>query len=268
MTSRLRQTQQETRDQLEQRASLPRSLDRGLLDVPGTGERVRLDVTVDGRSRQGRNSGPGLRDYGSRGERGVQTVLQQLPGENIRVYKVITGHRGEPGAPTVLRFRFRTSVTVSDEYTYIGHPGVVLIDPNGPAGQLEGHRGSPIGFLTEPVALDANSQPVTVTWTLRSRTLELRVEDRPDMAYPVVVDPTFYPRTWMAQARNGAPLLAFVGRAGQGGHESARAVAASEVAAAMTATGCAPGTPLTWIDATGDFYRRVWARVLPCLDEG
>ena len=111
--------------------------------------------------------GPACATTGLAGNGTSRTVLQQLPGENIRIYKVIERHPGGPGEPTVLRFRFHTSVTVSDEYTYIGHPGVTLIDPNGP-GELQGHRGSPIGFLTEPVALDANSQPVTVTWTLRT----------------------------------------------------------------------------------------------------
>jgi hypothetical protein len=257
-------TQTQTRDRLERRAALPRTLNKGVVSISGTGARVGLDVTVDGRNRPGRNSGSGLRDYGSKGERGVQTVLQQLPGGNLRIFKVISMHRGEPGEPTRLRFRFRTAVEVSDEYTYIGHPGVTLIDPDVTSDLLEGHRGRPIGFLSEPVALDVNSQPVKVTWTLRGRTLNIQVEDRPDIAYPVVVDPTFYPRTWMVAARNGVSLLKFVGH---GVHKSAQSIVGPEVAVAMMIVGCAPRVPLTWMDTTGGFFRKVWAVVLTCLRE-
>jgi hypothetical protein len=65
---------------------------------------------------------------------------------------------------------------------------VALINPNEhPDGFAEG---KPMGFLTEPVARDADRKPVSIDWRLKDNAIDITVYDNgPGIKYPVVVDP-------------------------------------------------------------------------------
>ena len=69
----------------------------------------------------------------------------------------------------------RNEWVVSADYSYVGHLGITLIDPTDTSDLLDGHKGKSVGFLTEPVALDANSQPINGTWSLDSAQLKWRL---------------------------------------------------------------------------------------------
>jgi hypothetical protein len=128
----------------------------------------------------------------------------------------------------------RDEWVVSADYSYVEHLGITLIDPTGTSDLLDGHKGKYVGFLAEPVALDANSQPINVTWSLYSGTVKMEVEDRPGIQHPVVVvEPTFYASPWMAEAETGVSLLKCVGAGAKVIHLAAAFIVGPEVQAAI-----------------------------------
>jgi hypothetical protein len=181
--------------------------------------------------------------------------LQQLPGRTIRIYKVIDRHEAAPGAPTEFRFTFNKDCTekkcasdwrLSDKYSYLGHNGVTLIDPNEQSDVIA--EGKPVGFFTEPVARDANRAPVYVDWRLDGDTVHIKVHDYTDgIKYPVVVDPHWFVGAWLVKnvllpgARNADIVLVSIG--------------------------CGARGVLDWTETVGQpWYRRVWHASLKCLE--
>jgi hypothetical protein len=272
-----------TRELLQEKSVLPKSLKRGWFGpegwtLPETQGTVRLDVTKDGAIKKSREAGLGLRTYEG-GERGTRTIFQQLPGKTVRIYKVIEEHQGESGTPTELQFRFekgckggglfsseeeRCSTShctgghwwskknekctaewrLLDKYSYLGHKGILLVDPNEPTDVIP--EGKPIGFLTEPVARDANRKPVSIDLSVTGDTVDIRVQDPAEAEYPVVVDPQWFVGRWLARG--------------------ALAVSGPNAQLALIAIGCAATGILTWPETVGQpWYRRVWVSALTCL---
>ncbi|WP_156994214.1 hypothetical protein [Pseudonocardia acaciae] len=241
-----------TRTLLHEKAPLPESGQRPWL-LPGTDDAVGLDVTRQGQLGGGRAVGPGLREY-TGGDQAARTVLQQLPGQSVRIYKVIDRHTAAPGAPTELSFRFQRACgrtcsqawLLSDRYHYLGSRGITLIDPSRTSDIIA--EGTPRGFLTAPAARDANGGPVSLTWEIRNGdTVEMRVDDGlAGVRYPVVVDPQWFIGRWLAK---GSLLLA-----------------APEVAVPLAAIGCGYGIAVDWQTTVGQvWYERVWRAALACL---
>ena len=175
-----------TRQLVQQKSDLPVSIGEETWKLPETDEAVSLDLTQEGNLETSREVGPGFREYDG-GEKGTRTILQQLPGRTIRIYKVIDRHETGPGAPTEFRFTFNKDCTekkcatdwrLSDKYSYLGHNGVTLIDPNEQSDVIA--EGKPVGFFTEPVARDTNSAPVYVDWRLDGDTVHIGVHDYTD----------------------------------------------------------------------------------------
>jgi hypothetical protein len=170
--------------------------------------------------------------------------MQQLPGKNVRLYKVITEHAGPANKPTVLRLRFSMGECsgawifkqcapndwiLNDRYAYLGTRGVALMSPD------DSPDGNPVGFLSAPVVHDANGHPVYTAWRLDGRTVVITVYDQ-GRAHPVVVDPHWFVGKWLLAVE---PL-----RVG----------------------GCVARIILDWYDTAGQaWYRRVWHAALECL---
>jgi len=272
-------TNSRTRELLQEKTPLPESMGgfwgEKPWTLPETDGTVKLDVTREGNLKKSSAAGPGLREYEG-GEPGTRTVFQQLPGQSVRIYKVIEQHEADAGAPTELSFQFQLGCSgggwfsstpkkcseeqctgffhrrctkpwvLSDKYSYIGHQGITLIDPN-TASDVTGD-GTPRGFLTSPVARDANRQPIPLEWKINGGTVEIKVKDSSvaGVKYPVIVDPQWFTGRWLAK---GALV------AGQ-----------PEVGLALMAIGCVAGGALEWPDTLGQpWYRRVWRTALACL---
>jgi hypothetical protein len=271
-----------TRELLQEKSVLPESLKKGWFGpegwvLPESQGTVRLKVSKDRAVTKGHAAGPGLREYEG-GEPGTRTILQQLPGKTVRIYKVIDEHQGDRGRPTELQFHFERGCKgggwfssaqvcsteyctgghwwsdddekcyedwlLSDAYSYLGHRGILLINPNEPSDVIA--EGRPVGFLTEPVARDAKRRPVPVDWRVTGDTVELRVQDPPGTAYPVVVDPQWFVGRWLARG--------------------ALVAAGPNAQLALLAIGCAAGSLLTWPETVGQpWYQRVWITALGCL---
>ena len=252
--------------------------------LPETGETVTLDVTKEG-SLGGRTPlGPPdmwlYEDGAFGGEPGVRTAFQQLPGKNVRIFKIIGEHKAPPDAPTELAFYFERrcvgfldrTCSVEDcgffgggncvkrwtltPYSYLGTEGVLLADPNPLPKPLE--VGTPKAFLTEPVAFDANQNPVRIEWEISGDdTVNIRVYDNdPGVVHPVTVDPiVVLAARWLAPA-------------------TLRAVASSRFMTGLRAqvttlvvTGCAIRAWEAWPQTEGqDWYRRVWRATLKCFE--
>ena len=190
-----------TRQYLEEPPTeLPESMD-GIFGekrwvVPETDDLVALDVSKDSSlgSRHEVGIGQGIWQYDG-GEPGVSTTLQQLPGKNVRIFKVIEDRTAAaPDAPTELSFHFERDCSgffnrkcaAEDcglpfsgqnciqgwrlaKYSYLGTEGVLLIDPNTPSEVVE--AGTPKAFLTAPVAFDKNqSTQFSTTGAFRATT--------------------------------------------------------------------------------------------------
>jgi hypothetical protein len=279
----------ETRELVTRRSVLPESLKKGWFGpegwvLPETRGTVRLDVTKDGSINESRDVGPGIREYEEAD--GVQTLFQALPGKTVRIYKLIGEHREEPGAPTKLQFSFEKGCQgggwfsseakrcateyctgwffakdrkcmkeweLSDGYSYLGHPGIALINPNERSEATP--DGKIMGFLTAPVARDANRKPVPVEWKIVGDSVDIEVYDGvPGIKHPVVVDPHWFVGRWLIK---GAVRAAKIGAA----------FAAPEVAAALIAIGCGTRIILNYPDTVGQpWYRRVWHAALKCLE--
>ncbi len=268
----------QARELLHQTSGLPKSLKKGW-ELPDTSGTVKLSVTKKGKVTKGSEAGPGFKEYNG-GEKGTQTVLQQLPGRNVRIYKIIEKHVAPAEAPTELRLEFDMGCTggglfstqekrcstkfctgggffstkkktcseawyLDDGYKYLGTRGVALINPNEhPDGFAEG---KPMGFLTEPVARDADRKPVSIDWRLKGNAIDITVYDNvPGIKYPVVVDPQWFVGQWLAK---GALLRSN-----------------PETAGVIMTLQCGVGAALDWPDTVGQpWYRRVWHAVLSCL---
>lgn len=241
-----------TRTLLYEKAPLPEFGEKPWL-LPGTDDAVGLNVTKQGQLGGGRDVGPGLREYAG-GDPAARTVLQQLPGQSVRIYKVIERRTAAPGAPTELSFRFQRACgrtcseawRLSDKYYYLGSRGITLIDPSTTSDIIT--EGTPRGFLTAPAARDANGSPVSLTWEIRNGdTVEMKVDDGlAGVRYPVVVDPQWFIGRWLAK---GSLLLA-----------------APEVAVPLAVIGCVSGGAVDWQMTVGRvWYERVWRAALACL---
>jgi hypothetical protein len=236
---------------LYEKAPLPDSGEKPLA-LPGTDDAVGLHVTKQQQLGKGRAVGPGLREY-TGGEPGARTVLQQLPGQSLRIYKVIEQHMAAPGAPTELGFRFQrdcgrtcsSTWQLSDKYYYLGSRGITLIDPSTPSEIIS--DGTPRGFLTAPAAHDANGNLVPSSWEIRNGdTVEIKVADGPGVVYPVVVDPQWFINRWLVR---GALLLE-----------------APQVTLPLAVIGCTFGVTEDWQRTVGQlWYQRVWQAALACL---
>jgi hypothetical protein len=278
LVSQVPQDRPQARELLQQTSGLPRSLKKGW-ELPDTSGTVKLSVTRKGKVTKGHDAGPGFREYDG-GEKGTRTVLQQLPGKNVRVYKIVEKHEAVAGAPTELRLGFdkgckggglfssqekRCSTRfctgggffsskkktcskawyLDDGYKYLGTRGVALINPNEhPDGFSEGR---PMGFLTEPVARDANRKPISIDWGLNNNAIDITVHDNgPGIQYPVVVDPQWFVGRWLVK---GALLRSN-----------------PEAAGVIMTLQCTVGAALDWPDTLGQpWYRRVWHAALSCL---
>jgi hypothetical protein len=237
---------------LHEKAPLPESGEKPWL-LPGTDDAVGLDVTKQGQLGAGQVVGPGLREYAG-GDPAARTVLQQLPGQSVRIYKVIERHTSAAGAPTELSFQFRrscgrtcsTAWLLSDKYYYLGSRGITLIDPSTTSDIIA--DGTPRGFLTAPAAHDANGRAVPLNWEIRNGdTVEMKVDDgQAGVRYPVVVDPQWFLGRWLVA---GALLLE-----------------APWVAAPLAAIKCGNGVAEDWETIVGQvWYQRVWRAALACL---
>ena len=236
-----------TRELLREPAPpLPESGEKPLL-LPGTDAAVGLNVTKEGQLGERQTVAPGLHEY-TGGDPAARTVLQQLPGQSLRIYKVIERHTAAPGAPTELSFQFQLSKgwRLSRDYYYVGSPGITLIDPSTPSNIIP--DGTPRGFLTAPAAHDADKDLVTSSWEIRNGdTVEMKVyDDGPGVRYPVVVDPQWFINRWLVW---GALVLE-----------------APQVAVPLAVIGCSVGVAENWETTVGQvWYQRVWLASLACL---
>lgn len=270
-----------TRALLQEKTPLPESMGGFFGEkpwtLPDTDATVKLDVTREGKIKKGHAAGAGLREYDG-GEPGTRTVFQQLPGQSMRIYKIIERHETDAGAPTELRLRFERGCSggwfsstpkkcskeqhctrfarwihrpcthewvLSNTYSYLGTKGITLIDPNTPSDVIS--DGTPRGFLTAPVARDASQRPVFVTWGINDDTVEVKVYDgAAGVKYPVVVDPQWFIGRWLTRG--------------------ALVAGNPNVAVALMAIGCAARGAVEWPETLGQpWYRRVWQAALACL---
>lgn len=127
----------------------------------------------------------------------------------------------------------------------ISGPKALLIDPNTASNVVT--EGTPRGFLTAPVARDANRRPVYVSWSIKDDTVEVKVYDGvAGVKYPVVVDPQWFVGRWLTR---GALLAG-----------------SPQVELALTVVGCAARSTVEWPDTVGQpWYTRVWRAALACL---
>jgi hypothetical protein len=183
-----------TRAKLDQRAQLPEStigsfgglFGEKLWTLPETADTVHLDLTREGSLESYKEVSPGVRRYDG-GEAGARTLLQQLPGNNVRIYKVIEHPTTDPAEPTEFTFRFELGCndnrqcskgssfcffgpcqeawTLSREFTYAGSEGVLLMDPNEKS-DITG-QGAPRGFVTAPTVRDQNGRAVYHHWDVQ-----------------------------------------------------------------------------------------------------
>jgi len=277
------ESHKEARELLQQTSDLPDSLGSFWGEkpwtLPETGGAVTVDITKDSKAKKGKDVGPGFRQFEG-GEAGTRTVLQQLPGKNIRLYKLIDQHDAAAGSPTEFSFQFNRGCAgghwwsnkdercatekcvrkhwwttdgqtctkewlLDDSYSYLGHKGIALINPNESSSAIP--AGTPVGFLTEPVARDANRRPVPVKWNLADSTMHIKVYDTAGVRYPVVVDPHWFVGRWLVRGAlvRGAPSVGTV----------------------LVALGCATRITLAWPETVGQpWYRRVWQVAIKCLE--
>jgi hypothetical protein len=113
-------------------------------------------------------------------------VFQQLPGKNVRIFKVVD----DPAAPSVFNFEFK-NVPAGwrlAKGTYGGSAGVILY-------RADGTRA---GFLSAPSSRDANQRPLVTDWRLDGNAIQVEVDYSPAV-FPVVVDPQWLVDAWLTE---------------------------------------------------------------------